>query len=137
MESRPTFCIFCDDIREEAYGKVALMGIYGDDLIVAAFPHQAPKFCISVYVISPIEDPPKSLRICVTYPAGTTLFDQVAGGDLPSPAASGAATKRNHLVRLAFSPMQFDVPGDLEVFVETERETARAGVLKIRAAETP
>ncbi len=136
MESRPTFCLFCDDVREEAGGKISLMGIYGEEMIIAApFPCQVPKFCINIHMISPVEDPPQSLNISVTYPPGTTIFQSGVSEGLPQEVAVPGATKRNFLARVVITPMIFSEPGDLEVFVETEREIARAGRLKIRAAD--
>lgn len=138
MESRPAFCIFCDDVREEVGGKVSMMGTYGSELIVnAPFPYQAPKFCINVYVISAIEDPPKSLRIRVTYPARQVIFEAEMSDGLNQDIAADDATKAHYVGRLQVSPMVFSEPGDLEVFVETERETSRAGRLRIRAADSP
>ena len=41
--------IFCDDIRQEVFGKISLMGIYGSDLkIFSSLPSILPKLCMLV-----------------------------------------------------------------------------------------
>jgi hypothetical protein len=48
--------IFCDDIREETWGKYSLMGVYdGQIVILTGIPVILPKFCFLIQYVEPIE----------------------------------------------------------------------------------
>jgi hypothetical protein len=42
---RTVIAQFCDDVRQEIGNKFSLMGCYGSDLYVPAFPITLPKLC--------------------------------------------------------------------------------------------
>jgi hypothetical protein len=46
------FVEFCDDYREEKNGKVTLVGLYQNDLIVAYFPALLPKFVMVINIMT-------------------------------------------------------------------------------------
>jgi hypothetical protein len=48
--------IFCDDIRDETWGKYSLMGIYdGQMSILTGIPVTLPKFCFLIQYVEPRE----------------------------------------------------------------------------------
>jgi hypothetical protein len=59
MKSYPpapyAYCIFCDDVRNEANGKAMFIGIYNDAIV---FPHAAPatmrQLCFALHYVEPI-----------------------------------------------------------------------------------
>ncbi|HEU4660655.1 MAG TPA: hypothetical protein VFS63_08335 [Pseudolabrys sp.] len=56
------FCIFCDDIRNEAGGKLSFMGCYNAVMFVPSrLPFVLPKFCIHLHVFSPPTQPYSSV----------------------------------------------------------------------------
>jgi hypothetical protein len=54
---RTVIAQFCDDVRQEIGNKFSLMGCYGTDLYVPAFPFTLPKLCAFVHVRTPRERP--------------------------------------------------------------------------------
>ena len=53
--------LFCDDVRQEAGGKLAYMGIYGIDLLVPNYPAHLLKLCAVMTVRTMATRPPKSV----------------------------------------------------------------------------
>lgn len=50
-------CIFCDDIRHEANGKLSLIGVYGGELYpLGPYPLRLPKLCILIHYFQRPED---------------------------------------------------------------------------------
>jgi hypothetical protein len=52
---------FCDDVRQEAGGKLSYMGIYGANLLVPAYPAHLLKLCAVMTVRMMAGRPPKSV----------------------------------------------------------------------------
>ncbi len=44
------YILMCDDIRAELGNKNSYIGVYGDQILVRAFPHVFPKLCFAVSV---------------------------------------------------------------------------------------
>lgn len=62
MSFEPTmWCIFCDDVRQEAGNKVSYMGIYGPNLVVPSFPTTLVKLCCILNVRVPAGSIPTSI----------------------------------------------------------------------------
>ncbi|MCB1821140.1 MAG: hypothetical protein KDI73_06110 [Candidatus Competibacteraceae bacterium] len=57
--------LFCDDIRHEINGKLSYIGVYSGALLVPAFPATLPKLCVSVKVVTPADEPLRSLTLRV------------------------------------------------------------------------
>jgi hypothetical protein len=60
MNERPLLpsgrTIFCDDIRDETWGKYSLMGIYdGQMSVLTGIPVTLPKFCFLIHYVEPME----------------------------------------------------------------------------------
>ena len=135
MESRPVFCMFFDDIRHEVGGKTSYMGQYRGDLILnVPLPVTLPKLCMSISVMCDITDLPSSIVIRVNIPPDghellrADITEQIKN----SRPDLGDSTKMTYMFNLEASPITLASVGSLEVFVDTERETARAGRLRIK-----
>jgi hypothetical protein len=58
------YSIFCDDIRNEAGGKLSFVGCYnGVILISEPFPLVLPKLCVHVHMLSPATRPFRSIVV--------------------------------------------------------------------------
>ena len=67
---RVSYCIFCDDIRQEVGGKTSLIGIYHGDMIFPFAkpidnPILYPKFAAFISVISDPNDNPDFIKLKV------------------------------------------------------------------------
>lgn len=61
--------VFCDDIREEARGKKAYVGVYGTELICTdPFPALLPTFALAVTFLEPIAKSFDQVNLKVTVP---------------------------------------------------------------------
>jgi hypothetical protein len=130
---RVATCIFCDDIRHEVGGKMSVMGIYGRDII---FPSQPPvtvlKWGVVVWLITDIDDKPRRIKIRVLYSPDRTELASFETNEPPKIESSADATKSNFRLVIALPPVNLTEEGFVEVIVDTERETMRAGRLLVR-----
>ncbi|ADI30489.1 hypothetical protein [Methylotenera versatilis] len=58
--------IWCDDVRVEAGNKISLMGVYGGEMLVPAFPFTIEKLCLSCKSSTDIKKPFKQLKLVVS-----------------------------------------------------------------------
>lgn len=63
---RRMWAIFCDEVRQEANGKLIIIGVYGDVLFVPAFPFSLSRLCVIVSVETPATQPFEELRVIVS-----------------------------------------------------------------------
>jgi hypothetical protein len=84
--------IICEDIREEARGKVSANGIFDDELIVASLPAAIPKLAFRI-AIEAHAPRPKTVHIAVVGDKGTSLVDTNAQSVPPPPGSSSKNPK--------------------------------------------
>lgn len=137
--ARSAFCIFCDDIRQEVGNKFSFMGVYSGDMTFPVIPPaQLSKFCIAAWLISPVGDAPQSIAISIFTPPGKTEFVRIAPEGPPPSHPTTEGMQRlitQFLVPITGLPISED--GFIEVEIETERETLRAGRIKVQFAPPP
>jgi hypothetical protein len=142
---RTAFCLFCDDIRIEVGNKPSFMGIYGAEIVFPSdIPPEAPivlpKFAIIPWLFCDMDDKPQRLTIHVYGPPGKTeIFRQeIAIGQIGQPAVVfDDSTRVTFGATLPITGMPIACEGIIEVAFETERETIRAGRLRIRMPSRP
>jgi len=88
MNSPSAIALFCEDIREEESGQVSLIGVLGDNVIIAGAPTDSspnvrgfiPKLCIYLRVSVDVNAEVKPIEFVVTMPNGEIgtrgLFDE-------------------------------------------------------------
>jgi hypothetical protein len=129
-------CIFCDDIRSEVGNKVSLMGVYSADML---FPVPPPvtfrTVGIVTWIIFDVNDRPTHLTVRVLVPPARTEVLKVetdVEGELPLQYERDEYSKGQFRFTNTINGIQFTEEGFLEVMIDTERETIRAGRLRIR-----
>jgi len=147
MDAPYGISIFCDDIREEAGGKLTLVGCYGHDIqfTVPAFPIVLPK--LGVYIISrlPLDQPIQPIRLFMYFP-GDPQETPSFTADVPTehlpppdpeairkleglfPDASPSRMFRQHFV---LSPVIFKEEGYVRIRMLYGDERIRLGSLKV------
>ncbi|MGA8497218.1 MAG: hypothetical protein WB764_17160 [Xanthobacteraceae bacterium] len=56
MQQQPFgYTFFADDVRQELFGKISLMGIYGSNLIISELPTIIPQIFFATYAHFPLE----------------------------------------------------------------------------------
>lgn len=131
--------LFCDDIRHEVGGKLSYIGVYSGGLFVPAFPVTLPKLCLSVRIVTPANEPVRTLILRVlkdeeSLQELTLDEDQLAAAsDADEDATEKRVEERIQMTQfmLVFSPIQFDEPCTLKVRVQTETGELHGMALKV------
>lgn len=133
MSDRYAHALYCDDIRQEANGKVMFLGCYQSDLIIYGKPPTVlPKLCVNIWVVTPTENPFKSLHVKLLHGEKEIASANVHAekhGDRPQ---SGDRPRMSIVTQVVLSPFQIEKEGTLRAMVEADGETLRAGGLIIR-----
>ncbi len=125
--NRTVIAQFCDDVRQEIGNKFSLMGCYGTDLYVPAFPITLPKLCAFVHVRTDRGHPFERLTLRLVR-GDDVLSELVANpeklnaGDTPDWARWISMTGI-----LAVTPFHANGPCRLRVVAETESGTIESG----------
>lgn len=135
MMTRHVETLFCDDIRHEIGGKLSYIGVYSGGLFVPAFPVTLPKLCLSVRIVTPANEPLRTLILRVLKDEEnlqelTLDEDQLAAASDVDEDATEEQIQMTQFM-LVFSPIQFDEPCTLKVRVQTETGELRGMALKV------
>lgn len=69
------YSIFCDDIRNEAGGKLSFIGCYNGVIFISGqFPLMLPKLCVHTHILSPASRPFGSIAIRCYLPGDDKPF---------------------------------------------------------------
>ncbi len=138
MIPRHVETLFCDDIRHEMGGKLSFIGVYSGSLYVPAFPVTLPKLCLSVKIITPADEPLRTVTLSVLKDEDT--LQEIAVDEEQLMAASDSADEQPQervqvmQFALVFSPIQFDGPCILRVRAQTEDGELRGLALRVDQA---
>jgi hypothetical protein len=141
MISRHLETLFCDDIRHELGGKLSFIGVYSGVLFVPTFPATLTKLCLSATIITPVEEPLRTLTLSVLK-NDTTLHemhfseDQLAAASDLAEEVTDRQEQDNagpYRFLMVFSPIQFDEPCALRVRAQTEDGELYGLVLKVES----
>jgi hypothetical protein len=58
-----TYWLSCDDVRQEVNGKITLVGVYGEDILLPSLPQRMPQYCILMFISNFTESNNISFRI--------------------------------------------------------------------------
>lgn len=142
--SRAAMAIFCDDVRSEASGKLIVIGMYGNDIVVPNFPALLPQLHVLVTVWTRASNPFK--RVVLRLLADEkilieeTLEDQALAALFKQGEESAAEDSKSRLKLLrniGISPFLAESEQVLRVRIETEDGELRAGAVRIRKGEVP
>lgn len=146
--SRSAFCLFCDDIRQEANNKASFMGTYGDELLVPTIPVTVARFCVAAWATTEMDNPFREMAIRIE--CGENLLrSPLDAGELrersEALAVSSAQLRTGFPdeppprltigIHFVISPFEIKNEGPIRVWFETESEELRAGIIWIRARE--
>jgi hypothetical protein len=140
------YSIFCDDIRNEAGGKLSFFGCYNGVIFISGqFPLVLPKLCVHTHIFSPASQPFNSIVVRCYLPGDDRPFSEEA---IETPRRS----EQNELVAnlktntdaplfivaatsLIFTPLELRSSGLLRVraLIDAEQEL-RLGSLRIERA---
>ena len=122
------YSIFCDDIRNEAGGKLSFIGCYNGVIFISGqFPLVLPKLCVHTHVFSPASKPFNSIVVRCYLPGDDTPFSEEA---IKTPRRSEQSELVANLKTNTDAPL-FIVAATSLVF--TPLELKSAGLLRVRA----
>jgi len=122
------YSIFCDDIRNEAGGKLSFVGCYNGVIFISGqFPLVLPKLCVHTHVFSPASKPFNSLVVRCYLPGDDTPFSEEA---IETPRRSEQSELVANLKTDTDAPL-FIVAATSLIF--TPLELKSAGLLRVRA----
>ncbi|MGH8243004.1 MAG: DUF6941 family protein [Steroidobacteraceae bacterium] len=124
---RTVIAQFCDDVRQEIGNKFSLMGCYGADLYVPAFPITLPKLCVFVHVRTVRATPFQRLTLRLMR-GREVLSELVANPDKLNTGETPEWARWLSMTGiLAVTPFHAAGPCRLQVLAETESETLESG----------
>ncbi len=136
--------IFCDNIRNEAGGKLSFIGCYNGVIFVPPqFPLSLPKFCVHVHIFSPATKPYDSIVVRCYSPGDDR---PIAEEPIEPPQKDEQTELTAHLeadssaplyivagASLIFEPLQINRPGLIRVraVVDGANEELLLGSLRV------
>lgn len=125
--SRIVIAQFCDDVRQEVGNKFSLMGCYGTDLFVPAFPITLPKLCAFVHVRTDRGHPFERLTLRLV--RGDDVLSELVAN--PEKLNAGGTPDWARWISmtgiLAVTPFHASGPCRLRVLADTESGTIESG----------
>lgn len=133
---RFALCIFCEDVRQEADGKLSLMGVLqGGITLTQPSPQTIARLFIVSYINAPIERPIDRLRMSVTWAGKEVAGIEIDSGQLRSmkELAKTSFPKNGYIINLVIPVfgMVVEHSGDLRVIFQTESEELEGNVLRV------
>ena len=140
------YSIFCDDIRNEAGGKLSFIGCYNGVIFISGqFPLVLPKLCVHTHIFSPASLPFNSIVVRCYLPGDDGPFSEEAietpGRSAQSELVANLKTDTNAplfivaATSLIFTPLELKSAGLMRVraLIDAEHEV-RLGSLRIERA---
>jgi hypothetical protein len=122
------YSIFCDDIRNEAGGKLSFIGCYNGVIFISGqFPLVLPKLCVHTHIFSPASQPFNSIVVRCYLPGDDRPFSEEA---IETPRRSEQNELVANLKRNTDAPL-FIVAATSLIF--TPLELRSSGLLRVRA----
>jgi hypothetical protein len=122
------YSIFCDDIRNEAGGKLSFVGCYNGVMFISGqFPLLLPKLCVHTHIFSPASKPFNSIVVRCYLPGDDTPFSEET---IETPRRSEQSELVANLKTNTDAPL-FIVAATSLIF--TPLELGSSGLLRVRA----
>ncbi|MCK9539845.1 DUF6941 family protein [Dokdonella sp.] len=143
--NRYAHAIFCDDIRHEDGGKLTLVGVYRNQMLLQAVPVILPRLCAVVDVVTPLARPFRKLVLEVTLGDLQIARAEIASDELERLQATGLRPvdpaerdpRFTFSANFVFSPLRIERTGMLGVRVDIGEEELRANALRVVATTDP
>jgi hypothetical protein len=120
--------IICDDVRQEVSGKISIMGIYADEIVVPLVPTLLPQiWFVMKWDVS--EGGFNDVVLRIELPDGKPL------GAFPAKAPQNINNKQ-FLMYLALFPFQIQIAGDYKIFLKVdEGQEVEMGKFVVKLAD--
>jgi hypothetical protein len=145
--NRYGYSIFCDEIRNEAGGKLSFVGCYNAVMFTTSkFPLTLPKFCVHFHIFSPATQPYESVLARCYLPGETkpVAEESIAVPGLREQQALLESLPKDgsappYIVvaaSLVFSPLEISEPGLIHVraYINGGPDELHLGSLQVQSA---
>lgn len=138
--NRFAYCQFADDIRYEVGGKTSLIGIYGSEIHVNAFPAVMPKFCAAAFFATSPEEKLESLQVTV-FNGDSIIFDasvppetlqQMVADVLKNSIPEDPVSIITLGIHGVVSPLVLDGESVIKVTIKADGKEYMAGKLRVK-----
>jgi hypothetical protein len=123
------YTIVCDDVRREDNGKLILLGVYADKMIVAQFPITLPTltFLCALQSNETVEQTPLKYRLENTASGEVIISGEAVLAGLPGPGHGTAIFRLTNLT--------IPSPGKYQFILELEGQPSLAQPLEVVSAD--
>lgn len=134
--SRYAHVAYCDDIRPEINGKISLMGLYSDTMLLPTFPATIPKLGVVVTAKTSYEQPFKGFSIHIHNTDQTLAELVVSEEEYEANKRSEGDPLGDRFIQAQFliSPLMIDKPTKIEVVFKSADFEYRCNSLSIELA---
>jgi hypothetical protein len=133
--------IWCDDVRVEAGNKFSLMGVYGGEMLVPAFPFTIEKLCLSCKTSTDIKKPFKQLKLVVskdkTIMAQVEMSEMANQQEAPVEHIKNGARYISVLSLIILRQIVIDKPVTFRVKLISETGEVKGHGLRVELAQQP
>ena len=136
MTHRTLQTIFCDDIRHETSGKLTLVGVYSDSLVVSTLPATLPRLCLVARLLSPMNEAPSSVKLRIF--RGEELLQEVVANEIAQPSRKKTVSAQVQIVQflVEFPAFEIATPCLLRVHAEVDGGEIYGAPLNIQVMQT-
>ncbi len=112
--------IFCDDIRHETSGKLTLVGVYSDSLVVSTLPVTLPRLCLVARLLSPMNEAPSAVKLRIF--RGEELLQEVVANEIAQPTHRPTDNTQVQIVQFLVESPTFEVATPCVLRIHTEMD---------------
>jgi hypothetical protein len=127
----------CDDVAAAGLGKLAFIGVYGNEILVPQLPYTFEKLFFVVRFRTPADDRPQRLIVRIERPGAEpfTMDQSAALGSYAPRIPDAKFFEAQALIRLA--PFHVDQEGPIRIYVDDEHRENYAGGIRLRVGTHP
>lgn len=136
MIQRTLQTIFCDDIRHETSGKLTLVGVYSDSLVVSTLPATLPRLCLVARLLSPRNEALSAVKLRIF--KGEALFQELVANEIAQPSRKTTDNTQVQIVQflVEFPSFEIATPCVLRVHAEVDGRDIYGAPLNIQVMQT-
>ncbi|MBI6975106.1 DUF6941 family protein [Pseudomonas lactis] len=137
--NRYAYSVFCDDIRQEINGKITMVGIYTNRLLVTSVPTVLPKLCLALSIATDKSSMFEEISVTGTFGADEVFKmelqkEQIEGIIAQSPDAESPAKFFTVQLNAILTPFQLQHTGKLSLKVLADGEELECAGLEMALA---
>lgn len=128
--------LFCEDVREERFPLMSIIGVMSDNLGIAEYPAVIPRIAFYTKALySKDFSPKKPIRVMIHIPGAPAEFREQVLGEIPLDVIESGKESHTGLcgIQSYAAAVNFLVPepGEMSVYLEVDGDKVVTGILNI------